>query len=215
MIAGVGERIGGRPRVAMDVRAVTLEGAGVRMAPLSEAHEAELFAILDPTLTQWFPKPMQTREDVRAYIAEALAWQKAGAAVPFATIERASGKLIGTTRFANIDRANKRAEIGWTLVARAHQRSAVNTEAKLLMLTHAFETWGCIRVEFKTDSLNIQSRTALTRLGATEEGIFRNHVICASGRLRHSVYFSITNDEWPAIKQRLLRRLAAGGHAKV
>ena len=81
------------------------------------------------------------------------------------------------------------------------------------MLTHAFETWGCIRVEFKTDSLNFQSRTALTRLGATEEGIFRNHVICADGRLRHSVYFSITNDEWPAIKQRLIRRMAAGGHA--
>ncbi len=199
----------------MDIGPVTLEGAGVRMAPLTEAHEAELLAILDPTLTQWFPKSMQTREDVRAYIAEALAWQKAGTAVPFATIERASGKLIGTTRFANIDRANKRAEIGWTLVARAHQRSAVNTEAKLLMLTHAFETWGCIRVEFKTDSLNIQSRTALTRLGATEEGIFRNHVICASGRLRHSVYFSITNDEWPAIKQRLLRRLAAGGNDRV
>jgi RimJ/RimL family protein N-acetyltransferase len=212
MIAGVGERIGGRPRAAMDIGPVTLEGAGVRMEPLTAAHEDALLAILDPTLTQWFPKPMQTREDVRAYIAEALAWQKAGTAVPFATVERASGKLIGTTRFANIDRANKRAEIGWTLVARAHQRSAVNTEAKLLMLTHAFETWGCIRVEFKTDSLNIQSRTALTRLGATEEGIFRNHVICASGRLRHSVYFSITSEEWPAIKQRLLRRLAAGGN---
>jgi RimJ/RimL family protein N-acetyltransferase len=215
MIAGAGDRTGERLRTAMDIGPVTLEGAGVRMAPLTEAHEAELLAILDPTLTQWFPKPMQTREDVRAYIAEALAWQKAGTAVPFATIERASGKLIGTTRFANIDRANKRAEIGWTLVARAHQRSAVNTEAKLLMLAHAFETWGCIRVEFKTDSLNIQSRTALTRLGATEEGIFRNHVICASGRLRHSVYFSITNDEWPAIKQRLLRRLAAGGNDRV
>ena len=133
--------------------------------------------------------------------------------MPFATLLRADGRLAGTTRFANIDRANRRAEIGWTLVARPYQRSAVNTEAKLLMLTHAFETWGCIRVEFKTDSLNFQSRTALTRLGATEEGIFRNHVICADGRLRHSVYFSITNDEWPAIKQRLIRRMAAGGHA--
>lgn len=206
-------RVEGTARV-MDIKPVTLEGAGVRMEPLTAAHEDALLAILDPTLTQWFPKPMQTREDVRAYIAEALAWQKAGTAVPFATVDRATGKLVGTTRFANIDRANKRAEIGWTLVARAYQRSAVNTEAKLLMLTHAFETWGCIRVEFKTDSLNIQSRTALTRLGATEEGIFRNHVICASGRLRHSVYFSITNDEWPAIKQRLLRRLAAGGHSR-
>ena len=199
---------------AMDIKPVTLEGAGVRMEPLTEAHESALLAILDPTLTQWFPKPMQTRADVHGYIVEALTWQKAGTAVPFATVARATGDLIGTTRFANIDRANKRAEIGWTLVARAHQRSAANTEAKLLMLTHAFETWGCIRVEFKTDSLNIQSRTALTRLGATEEGIFRNHVICASGRLRHSVYFSITNDEWPAVRQRLIRRLAAGGNDK-
>ncbi|MGQ0675207.1 MAG: GNAT family N-acetyltransferase [Rhodospirillales bacterium] len=198
----------------MDIRPVTLEGAEVRMVPLGEAHEAELFAILDPTLTQWFPKPMQTREDVRGYIAEALAWQRAGTALPFATVARATGKLAGTTRFANIDRANRRAEIGWTLVARPYQRSAVNTEAKLLMLAYAFETWGCIRVEFKTDSLNIQSRTALTRLGATEEGILRNHVICANGRLRHSVYFSITSDEWPAVRQRLVRRLAASGHDK-
>ncbi len=213
MLPGATHKTNEGPLNAMDVKPVTLEGADIRMVPLTEAHEAEVFAILDPTLTQWFPKPMQTREDVRAYIAEALAWQRAGTAVPFATTQRASGKLVGTTRFANIDRANKRAEIGWTLVARAHQRSAANTEAKLLMLTHAFETWGCIRVEFKTDSLNIQSRTALTRLGATEEGIFRNHVICASGRLRHSVYFSITNDEWPSVKQRLVRRLAAGGRA--
>jgi RimJ/RimL family protein N-acetyltransferase len=213
MIADMETATGGPPVSAMDVKPVTLEGAGVRLEPLTEAHEQALHAILDPALTQWFPKPMRTREDVRAYIAEALAMQRAGTGLPFATTLRADGGLVGVTRFANIDRANRRAEIGWTLVARAHQRSAVNTEAKLLMLTHAFETWGCIRVEFKTDSLNFQSRTALTRLGATEEGIFRNHVICADGRLRHSVYFSITNDEWPAIKQRLIRRMAAGGHA--
>jgi len=213
MIAEMETATGGKPVNAMDVKPVTLEGAGVRMVPLAQGHEDALLGILDPALTQWFPKPLKTREDVRGYIAEALAWQRAGTALPFATIVRADGTLAGTTRFANIDRANRRAEIGWTLVARPHQRSAVNTEAKLLMLTHAFETWGCIRVEFKTDSLNFQSRTALTRLGATEEGIFRNHVICADGRLRHSVYFSITNDEWPAIKQRLIRRMAAGGHA--
>jgi len=124
---------------AMDVKPVTLEGAGVRMEPLTEAHESALLAILDPALTQWFPKPMQTREDVRGYIAEALAWRKAGTALPFATVSRADGALAGATRFANIDRANRRAEIGWTLVARPFQRSAVNTEAKLLMLTHAFE----------------------------------------------------------------------------
>jgi len=199
----------------MQIEPVVLEGAGVRMEPLSETHEAALAAVLDPTLTQWFPKPMVSREDTREFIAEALAAQRAGSALPFATIATATGKVIGSTRFGNIDRPNRHVEIGWTLVARPFQRSSVNTEAKLLMLTHAFERWGCLRVEFKTDSLNIQSRTALTRLGATEEGIFRNHVICASGRVRHSVYFSITAEEWPAVKQRLIRRIASGGHERV
>lgn len=203
-----------KDRPAMDVKPVILEGRSVRMEPLREDHLDELTAALDPTLTQWFTVPMTTREDMRKFIAEALAARKAGSALPFATVDKASGKAIGGTRFGNIDRPNRHVEIGWTFVARPFQRSQVNTEAKLLMLTHAFETWGCIRVEFKTDSLNIQSRTALTRLGATEEGIFRNHMICASGRIRHSVYFSIPEEEWPAIKQRLIRRLATGGHEK-
>ena len=198
----------------MDVKPVVLEGAETRLEPLSLDHEAGLGACLDPTLTQWFPKPMVTQADAREFILEALAAQKSGSALPFATVAVETGKVIGTTRYGNIDRANKHVEIGWTMVARAYQRSGANTEAKLLMLTHAFETWGCLRVEFKTDSLNIQSRTALKRLGAVEEGIFRNHVICASGRIRHSVYFSITNEEWPAVKQRLIRRLASGGHDK-
>lgn len=196
----------------MKVEPVVLEGGDVRLEPLGEKHEAGLAAVLDPALTQWFTKPMLTRADVRDFIAEALAAEKAGRALPFATIQRSTGAVIGSTRFGNIDRANRHVEIGWTLVARPFQRSAINTQAKLLMMTHAFERWGCIRVEFKTDSLNIQSRTALTRLGATEEGIFRNHMICASGRIRHSVYFSITAEEWPAVKQRLIRRIAAGGH---
>lgn len=198
----------------MDVKPVVLEGAEVRMEPLSLEHEAGLAQCLDPTLTQWFPKPMVSQADAHDFIVEALAAQKSGSALPFATVAQATGQVIGTTRFGNIDRANKHVEIGWTMVARAYQRSAVNTEAKLLMLQHAFETWGCLRVEFKTDSLNIQSRTALKRLGAVEEGIFRNHVICASGRIRHSVYFSITNEEWPQVKQRLIRRLASGGNDK-
>lgn len=198
----------------MQIEPVVLESAHVRLEPLAEAHEAGLAAVLDPTLTQWFTKPMLTRDDAREFIHEGLAAQRAGSALPFATIDKATGKVIGSTRFGNIDRPNRHVEIGWTLVARPYQRSSVNTEAKLLMLTHAFERWDCIRVEFKTDSLNIQSRTALTRLGATEEGIFRNHMVCASGRIRHSVYFSITMEEWPAVKQRLIRRIAAGGHER-
>ncbi|MCC7046441.1 MAG: GNAT family N-acetyltransferase [Alphaproteobacteria bacterium] len=198
----------------MKVEPVVLESAAIRLEPLAAGHEADLAAGLDPTLTQWFTKPLLTREDMRDYIAAALAGQAKGDMLPFATILRETGKAIGTTRFGAIDRANRRAEIGWTMVARPYQRSAVNSQAKLLMLAHAFETWGCIRVEFKTDSLNIQSRTALKRLGAVEEGILRNHMVCASGRIRHSVYFSITSEEWPSVKQRLIRRLAAGGNDK-
>lgn len=200
--------------VAMKVEPVVLESAELRLEPLAFAHEADLAAWLDPTLTEWFTKPLRTRADMREYIAAALAGQKKGDVLPFATILKETGRAIGTSRFLAIDRANRRAEIGSTMVARPYQRSAVNTQAKLLMLTHAFEAWGCIRVEFKTDSLNIQSRTALKRLGAVEEGIFRNHMVCHSGRIRHSVYFSITSEEWPAVKQRLIRRLAAGGHDK-
>ena len=121
----------------------------------------------------------------------------------------ASGKVIGSTRFGNIDAANLRAEIGWTWITPAFQRTAVNTEAKLLMLTHAFETWKCIRVELKTDALNERSRAAIKRLGATEEGIFRKHMICDTGRFRDSVYFSIIDTEWPMVKENLRGKLSS------
>jgi RimJ/RimL family protein N-acetyltransferase len=123
--------------------------------------------------------------------------------LPFALIEKSSGRAIGSTRYGNIDRTHYRVEIGWTWVAPAWQRSAVNTEAKYLLLQHAFETLGCIRVELKTDSLNEKSRVAILRIGAREEGTFRNHMITSSGRIRHSVYFSILDSEWPAVKSRL------------
>ena len=138
-----------------------------------------------------------------AYIDTALEEQKRGVSLPFALIERATGRAIGSTRYGNIDRTHRRAEIGWTWVAREWQRTAVNTEAKYLLLRHAFETLGCIRVELKTDSLNERSRAAILRIGAQEEGIFRNHMITASGRIRHTVYFSIVDCEWPAVKARL------------
>src|SRR5438874_11597409 len=115
------------------------------------------------------PLPVRTPEEMRAYIETALSEQAAGTALPFATIERASGRAIGSTRYGNIDRSNRRVEIGWTWIARPWQRTAVNTEAKYLMLRHAFETLGCIRVELKTDSLNERSRKAILRLGAQEE----------------------------------------------
>lgn len=194
----------------MDPKPVTLEGRHVRLEPLSLAHHQGLAAVLEPTLLQWFSKPATNAEELRLFIEEALAAQDAGAAVPFCTVDRASGRAVGSTRFATIDRANRRLEIGWTWIGRTWQRTAVNTEAKLLMLTHAFEALGAIRVELRTDSLNAQSRAAMTRLGLVEEGILRNHVITATGRHRHDVYFSAIAEEWPALKSRIEARLARG-----
>jgi RimJ/RimL family protein N-acetyltransferase len=147
---------------------------------------------------------------MRAYVEEAVRLGEAGLALPFAIVEKATGTLVGSTRFANIDHANRRLEIGWTWVARAWQRTAVNTEAKLLLLTHAFETLGAIRVEFKTDATNATSRAALARIGATEEGILRHHMIAPGGRLRDSVYFSVLLPEWPSVKARLEARMKRG-----
>lgn len=193
----------------MRIEPTRLQGEHVVLEPLSRAHLGPLASVLDPKLLQWFPKPVTNDAELAEFIEEALHAQDAGTALPFATIDRESGKVVGSTRFANIDRANRKLEIGWTWIARPWQRSAINTEAKLLMLAHAFETLGAIRVEFKTDSLNRQSRAALTRLGAVEEGTFRNHMITSSGRVRHSVWFSILDSEWLKVRRRLEERLAA------
>ena len=198
----------------MIVQPVTLEGKCIRLEPLSLAHHAALCHVgLDQDVWRWITAPVRTPEEMRAYIETALAEQAAGTALPFATIERASGRAIGSTRYGNIDRSNRRVEIGWTWIARPWQRTAVNTEAKYLMLRHAFETLGCIRVEIKTDSLNERSRKAILRIGAQEEGTFRNHMITASGRIRHTVYYSIIDSEWPAVKANLEEKLPGWRHA--
>lgn len=192
----------------MAVAPVILEGRYVRLEPLSAEHTTGLAEIgLDEDLWRWIPTPVRTREEMRPYVQTALEEQANGSALPFALIERVSGRTIGSTRYGNIERAHYRVEIGWTWVARQWQRSAINTEAKYLLLRHAFETLKCIRVELKTDSLNDRSRTAILRIGAREEGTFRNHMITASGRIRHTVYFSILDAEWPDVKSRLESRL--------
>lgn len=194
----------------MNIEPVTLEGKHVRLEPLALAHDAGLCEVgLDPEIWRWMPQLIATPEDMRAFIEAAMKAQAEGAALPFATVEKASGKPVGSTRFFNFDRAHRRGEIGWTWIAPPRQRTVVNTEAKYLMLRHAFENWGCIRVEFKTDSLNERSRAALLRLGAKEEGTFRNHMIMPSGRIRHSVYYSIIDPEWPEVKAHLERKLSA------
>ncbi len=193
----------------MPVDPVTLAGRHVRLEPLSLAHEPELRAVgLDPEIWRWTASLVRTAADLRAYIETALEWQRQGTALPFAIIATASGRAVGSTRYANIDRANRRLEIGWTWLARAAQRTPINTEAKYLLLRHAFETLDCIRVEFKTDALNERSRAALLRIGAKEEGILRSHVITATGRVRDSVYYSILAAEWPEVKAGLEAKLA-------
>jgi RimJ/RimL family protein N-acetyltransferase len=146
---------------------------------------------------------MRTREDLRAAIDKAFADQHRGESLVFATLERSSGSVVGSTRFMNIDHANRRAEIGSTWIAPAWQRTVINTEAKYLMLGHAFEQWKYNRVELKTDALNQKSRAAILRIGAKEEGTLRKHMVTWSGRIRDSVYFSILDTEWPEVKARL------------
>lgn len=188
----------------MKVLPVTLEGRHVRLEPLAIAHLPGLAEVgLDQELWRWILTPVRTAEEMAAYIETALNEQERGVSLPFALIEKLTGRAIGSTRYGNIERAHHRVEIGWTWVARDWQRTAVNTEAKCLLLQHAFETLGCMRVELKTDSLNKRSRTAILRIGGHEEGLFRNHMVTASGRIRHTVYFSIVDSEWPEVKARL------------
>ena len=194
----------------MTVTPVTLEGAQVRLEPLAKAHLVGLAEVgLDEELWRWIPTPVRTKDEMAAYIETALNEQERGVSLPFAIVEKATGRAIGSTRYGNIDRINRHVEIGWTWVAREWQRTAMNTEAKYLLLRHAFETLGCLRVELKTDSLNERSRAAILRIGAREEGIFRNHMITSSGRIRHSVYYSIIDSEWPTVKARLETKLSS------
>jgi N-acetyltransferase len=182
----------------------------VRLEPLALSHLDDLCAVgLDAELWRWIPSSVTTREEMRRYIETALREQEVGVSLPFATIHVQSGRAIGSTRYGNINLANRHVEIGWTWYGREFQRTPVNTECKLLLLNHAFETLGLIRVEFKTDALNEKSRNALARIGAVQEGIFRKHLICASGRVRDTVYFSILDTEWPEKKSALEARLNA------
>jgi RimJ/RimL family protein N-acetyltransferase len=182
----------------------------VRLEPIRREHAELLWEIAKDDVDdifRWIPYPMKTPADFRKLVDKAVDEQQRGESVVFATVERQSGRVIGSTRFMNIDRQNCRVEIGSTWIAPAWQRTAVNTEAKYLMLRHAFEVWKCIRVELKTDALNQKSRTAIARIGAKEEGTLRRHLITWTGRVRDTVYFSILDGEWPGVKTQLEKRL--------
>jgi N-acetyltransferase len=192
---------------------ITLEGRVVRLEPIRPEHAAFYWGVAKDSVEdifRWYPYSMKTSEDFRQLVEKAFAEQERGESVVFTTVERASGHVVGSTRYMNIDRANRRVEIGSTWIAPAWQRTAVNTEAKYLMLRHAFEVLGCARVELKTDALNEKSRNAILRIGAKEEGTLRRHVVTWTGRIRDSVYFSVLDSEWPEVKTKLEARLANG-----
>jgi RimJ/RimL family protein N-acetyltransferase len=186
-----------------------LEGAHVRLEPMSEAHADALVAVgCGKGLFRFFPFSLDTEEAMRGYVRANVAAVASGALLPFVTIERSSGRVVGATSYLAIEPAHKRLEIGATWITPKMQRSAVNSEAKLLQLTHCFEVLGCNRVEFKTDERNEKSRNALARIGAKEEGRFRAHMVMPDGHLRTSVWFSVVASEWPGVKHALAQRLA-------
>ena len=185
-----------------------LTGRIVQLQPLRMQHLYQLEAVaFDPELWRWTTSSIRTREDLEAYISKALRERDEGMAFPFAIVELGTRQAVGSTRFANIDGVNRRVEIGWSFVGAPWQRTGVNTETKYLLLRYAFEELGCIRVELKTDALNSKSRDAILRIGATEEGTFRNHMVMTDGRIRDTVYFSILHSEWPAVGENLRAKM--------
>jgi RimJ/RimL family protein N-acetyltransferase len=196
----------------MHVTPVTLESALVRLEPLGLVHaEALLAAAQDESIWRYLLTPMPTSlADMHAIVTSALEGQTAGQMLPFATIERASNTPIGSTRYLNIEPANRGLEIGWTWLTPRVQRTGINTECKYLLLCHAFETLGALRVQLKTDSRNLNSQRAIERLGAIKEGVLRKVVILHNGYQRSSVFYSILDDEWPTVKAGLETKMAAG-----
>ncbi len=198
----------------MDIQPVTLVGRHVRLAPLAVEHAEALFdEANEPEIWKYMPYgEVNTVERLHEVIVELLGRQMRGTDLCFVTIHAQSGRPVGMTRFMEIQRSNRCVEIGGTWLGRAHRRSAANTEAKVLMLRHAFESWGCIRVQIKTDARNERSQRAIERLGFVREGVLRKNIIMPDGFQRSSVYYSMLDDEWLAAKIRLEAMLDGGGH---
>jgi RimJ/RimL family protein N-acetyltransferase len=194
----------------MEISPVTLEGNHVRLDPLSSAHADSLIAAAgDGELWNSTFTVVPSRATISDYIESALDGQAQGRELPFVILQKSSGLVVGSTRFYNIDHENRSLEIGYTWLAAKAQRTAVNTETKLLLLAHAFENWHCIRVALVTDVRNRQSQEAILRLGAKQEGTLRNHLIMPNGRYRDSVCFSIIEAEWPEVRAQLEAKLKA------
>ncbi len=192
----------------MKIAPIVLEGQHVRLEPLTPDHTESLVAAArDGELWNSDVTVVPSPQSIHSYMEAALLGLQRGSELPFAIVRKATGVVVGTTRFYEIQPADRRAAIGYTWLATSAQRTPINTEAKLLLLQHAFDDWGCVRVEFITDVLNQQSRAAILRLGAKQEGILRNHMIMPSGRIRDSVFFSVIAEEWPDVKAKLEAKL--------
>ena len=196
--------------------ASVLEGEVVRLEPLARRHEGGLFEVArDERIWRWMPHEAgESRETFHGWLEDALALSEAGTEAAFATLDVRSGEPVGSTRYLALRPEHRGLEIGWTWLAPSRWGTGANVEAKLLMLEHAFERLGCLRVEFKTDARNERSRNALAALPARFEGIFRKHMIVRGGERRDSAYYSIVDDEWPEVESNLRRRLGAIGGRK-
>lgn len=187
---------------------ISLRGEHVTLVPLESSHEEGLLqAAGDGELWNLWYTAVPSSATVKQYIQRALTEKVEKRSLPFIVVHKATGKIVGATRYCNADHSNRRLEIGYTWYAASFQKTAVNTECKLLLLQHAFENLGCIAVEFRTHYFNHASRNAILRLGAKQDGILRNHRVDNKGVLRDSVVFSIINTEWPAVKQSLSFKL--------
>ena len=190
---------------------LTLHGSVIRLEPLSLTHAPDL-TIAGHDESIWLYMlygNIESEGDMRNWISDLLDRQSQGTDLPFAVIHLGSGRAIGATRYLDIRPQHRGLEVGGTWYSPEFQRTAVNTECKYLLLSHAFERLGCIRVQFKTDLRNLRSQRALKRIGAIKEGILRNHIVTPEGTIRDSVYFSILDSEWPAVKINLERKLTA------
>jgi RimJ/RimL family protein N-acetyltransferase len=193
----------------MDVKPVVLTGRFVRLEPLTEAHAAGLTSIgMDDSIWEYMPYGlMRSEDDIRRWIGTLLDHMAEGTDLPFVVIHLGSGRVAGTTRYMEIRPAHRGLEIGGTWYGAEFRRTQVNTECKYLLLRQAFEEFSCIRVQIKTDSRNERSQRAIERIGAVKEGMLRNHMILPNGHIRHSIYYSIIDLEWPAVKLRLEQML--------
>jgi N-acetyltransferase len=195
----------------LSIQPIILQGRYAALEPLAQMHLGGLQeAAADGELWKLFFTSVPAPAQAQKWLDTALAMRHQHQAMPFAVRELASDRIVGSTRFFNVDNANRRLEIGHTWYAQSAQRSPVNTECKLLLLTHAFETLGCIAVEFRTDWFNHRSQAAIERLGAKRDGVLRNHMIMPDGRIRDTVVYSILQSEWPGVKINLQHKLGRG-----